>query len=174
VAVPEAPAADSLYAPPANNLRTTSLAIEFGDRVPPTSQKCRSELVLSVQEDAFRGGSSLASAPGKWPTDRCRLQHAAHLAPPRGIGSTRPNGTDSRAAQRRSVARRPTRNPHHVADVAGTHDAAELVDGRQLWHRRDQRRWLREVYDAAGLLICWVDAGTSSGWHSHNATTSTY
>ena len=34
---------------------------------------------------------------------------------------------------------------------ARTHKAADLVDGRKLWHRRDQRRWLREVYDAADL-----------------------
>jgi hypothetical protein len=46
-----------------SNLRTMSLAIEFGDRVLPTSQKCRLELVLSAQEDAFRGGKFPSLCP---------------------------------------------------------------------------------------------------------------
>jgi hypothetical protein len=75
MAVPEAPAADSLYARPASSLLTTSLAIEFGERVLPTSQSCRSELVLSARRGCIpRMESSQASAPGTRPTDGCRLQ----------------------------------------------------------------------------------------------------
>jgi hypothetical protein len=40
--------------------------------------------------------------------------------------------------------------------------------------RWDQLRSLREVYDAADLLICWVDAWTLPRWHSHHATTSNH
>ena len=77
------------------------------------------------------------------PRAASRLRHPRHSEPDtRALTAdgTRPFGW---------VAPHPESAPRGRG--ARTHKAADLVDGRKLWHRRDQRRWLREVYDAADL-----------------------
>jgi len=41
-----------------------------------------------------------------------------------------------------------------------------LTGDHKFWHRRDQRKRLREVYDADDLLICWANADSRSLLHA--------